>query len=102
MENHRKCAPQASAVVFHPALLPLVTKELRDGKPPHLLAERICLGPDHTRQRWRHFGSQRDSAASLVLEFVKLSDDLIAAFLGVEDEGLDQLSFLLDSRVALR
>src|SRR5881296_654947 len=61
-------------------LLPLVPKELRDGKP----FDRFFVAPlvrrDHSRQSGRHFRPQRDGAFAFVDEVIKLGDDLLAAF----------------------
>ena len=82
------------------ALLPLVPKQLRDGEPPDWLLERLHSGGDHPRQRWGHFGPERDVPVPLVPKRVQLLDDLVPALLGVQLERFQRRTVVFLKAVA--
>src|SRR5262245_1170415 len=76
-------------------LLPLVAEQLRHGKPPDRLLQRLRARPDHAREGRRHFRSQGDLAVPLVAKSVQLPRDLIPALLGVQLQWLEWRTVVL-------
>jgi hypothetical protein len=61
-----------------------------------------CPRRDHAGDGGRHLGSQRDLSPALVLEVVELADNLVAALLRVELEGLEGRPVVLRKREPAR
>jgi hypothetical protein len=82
------------------ALLLFVSEKLADREPFEWFLKFAFVGRNHTRQRGREFGTQRDFAFASVFEIEKLLDNFRAAFLFVELSRFKRRTFPFDESVA--
>jgi len=82
------------------ALLALIPEELRNREPADRLLEPVGALRHHTRQRGGHLRPQRDGPPPLVRKGVELPDDLRAALVRVQLQGLQRRAVVFLEGVA--
>ncbi len=85
-----------------PTLLSFVAKQLGNGEPFDGFLEIAMTGRHHACQRWCHFRSQCYRALALVHKVIKLTDDFLTGFLGIQIERLQGRTIIFLKSVTTR